>query len=82
MAKTKKSKTDRQTETIRALRARIKELEADRDKYRQWLHQVLPVKRYRFTRKELKEMEAYRPTFTEFVAQLEAEVKAQKQNGR
>ena len=85
MPKTKHSKTTTRSNgkataaaTIRHLRGRIQELEQQVVKYRTALikHLPEPPERLRLTRKQMKEMEEYRPTFSEFVDQFEARVKA------
>ncbi len=64
--------------TIRALKARIKELEAERDGYLQTIKVLLPVKRFRFTRKELREAEANPFTLKDFIKECEEQLKAGK----
>ncbi len=73
-ARTSKGST-RTAHTIRHLRQQIKQLRSERDGYLTALCKVLPRRKSPWTRKDLREMEAFRPTFAEFVRQLRAETK-------
>jgi hypothetical protein len=64
---------------IRQLRKRVQELEQQVERYRTALIKRLPPppKHLRLTRKQMKEMEEFRPTFHEYVEQLKGEMKAE-----
>jgi hypothetical protein len=71
-------KTRSAAATIRALKARIKELETERDGYLQTVKALLPVKRFRFTRKELREAEANPFKLEDLIQELENELQPRK----
>ncbi len=61
--------------SVRALQAKIKELETERDYYLKALYTLLPKPKFRLTRKEMQEMERSGLTLGKVIEELEKELR-------
>jgi malate synthase len=82
MPKSKKQLSNGKTQspraTIRSLREQVKQLKLERDRYQAALTKFLPKRKSPWTKKDLRDMEEFRPTFSEFVQQLREQLRTSK----